>query len=514
MHFGRELLKQASCFRRLPSLIVPRFSSSVLDYNPESPEACRTKTIAWVRSIRRHKVKTFLNVNDGTSSTDLQVVCSTPDVPNGLSIGSAVCIGGEIVLRPINGQEFATELRADHIDLLSPPEVNTKEESDIIVGAMSRSRPRLGLLRSEKGLYWRHRLPEMAAMLRLRAACKSITHRAMQDRGYLEVDTPILTTADCEGSGETFLVIPTSGGLKGGEETLQSSDECTDTDSQKPTPLLHLTVSAQLHLEALAIGMNKVYTLSPTFRAEPSHSRFHLAEFLMLEAESVTMTTTEALCDEVEAVVRKITTMYLETISSPSSGSSTPQKDLALVLSYLAEPLDSTDTTTHLNSLEFVLSCPFTRMTFHEALATLDRLGKRSLASETNGFNKEEEQALCISAGNGAVFVTDFPLNQKPFYCSRSPANAMTSAAVDLLIPGVGEMVGGSVREANRERLLERMPGGEAGTLNWYADLRGHGGTPHGGFGLGFDRMLLWLLGVYNIRDTVTFPREVGKIYL
>ncbi|VDO03336.1 unnamed protein product [Rodentolepis nana] len=503
------------------------------------------------------------------------VVCSTPDIPNGLSVGSAVSIGGEIVLRPINGEEFATELRADHIDLLSPPEVDKKEENDVIIGALSRSRPRLGLLRSEKGLYWRHRLPEMAAMLRLRAACKSIVHRAMQDRGYLEspknlvdlmfqptrgsvamatntlwmgatpatlffesfpirvrtvflpasdefelnelvkkVDTPILTTADCEGSGETFLVTPTASSLKEGEETLQSSDGCVDREGQRQTPSLHLTVSAQLHLEALAIGMNKVYTLSPTFRAEPSHSRFHLAEFLMLEGESVAMTTTEALCDEVEAIVRKITTMYLESISSSSSGSSTPQKDLALVLSYLAESLDSMNVTTHLSSLDSILSRPFTRMTFHEALATLNRLGKRTLASETNGFSKEEEQALCLSAGNSAVFVTDFPLSQKPFYCSRSPANAMTSAAVDLLIPEVGEMVGGSVREDNRERLLERMPGGEVGTLNWYADLRGHGGAPHGGFGLGFDRMLLWLLGVYNIRDTVTFPREIGKMYL
>lgn len=115
------------------------------------------------------------------------MVCSTPDVPSGLSVGSAVCVGGEIVIRPINDQEFSTELRADHIDLLSSPEVNKGEEGEVIFGAMSRSRPRLGLLRSEKGLHWRHRLPEMAAMLRLRAACKSIVHRAMQDRGYLEV---------------------------------------------------------------------------------------------------------------------------------------------------------------------------------------------------------------------------------------------------------------------------------------------------------------------------------------
>lgn len=189
-------------------------------------------------------------------------------------------------------------------------------------------------------------------------------------------------------------------------------------------------------------------------------------------------------------------------------------QDLDLVLSYLSESPGTASTIDHMNSLESTISRPFTRMTFYEALALLDRLGKRTTASETSGFNKEEEQALCSSVGNGGVFVTDFPSAQKPFYCSASSMDASTSAAVDLLIPGVGEMVGGSVRETNGERLLERMPGGVLGALGWYTDLRGHGSAPHGGFGLGFDRMLMWLLGVRNIRDTVIFPREIGKMYL
>ena len=164
-------------------------------------------------------------------------------------------------------------------------------------------------------------------------------------------------------------------------------------------------------------------------------------------------------------------------------------------------------------------------MTFHDALNYLESRGKRNAAS-TTGFNKEEEQALCAAVGSkggcgGAVFVTDFPATQKPFYCAQSTASTsarhqgeLTVAAVDLLMPGVGEVVGGSVREVERETLLMRMPGGKGGALGWYAALRGHGGAPHGGFGLGFDRMLLWLLGAYNIRDVVTFPREIGKMYL
>lgn len=255
-----------------------------------------------------------------------------------------------------------------------------------------------------------------------------------------------------------------------------------------------------------------MYTLSPTFRAEPSHSRLHLAEFLMLEAESVTMTTVDALCDEIESIVRDIASPYLDLLSTIS------QNDLHHILSYLSETPGAVSPSEHLKTLQSVLSRPFTRMTFHEALDYLERHGKRNSTTNTevSGFNKEEEQALCVTVGGG-VFVTDFPAAQKPFYCAQSLTSKNTEpsvAAVDLLIPGVGELVGGSVRESQKEVLLTRMPGGETGALGWYANLRGHGGAPHGGFGLGFDRLLLWLLGVYNIRDTVTFPREIGKMYL
>ncbi|KAL5112214.1 putative asparagine--tRNA ligase mitochondrial [Taenia crassiceps] len=478
----RRVLQVGFCIRR------QLFSSSPV----EVVDVPRATTIAWVQSIRRHKTKTFLNVNDGTSPNDLQVVCLTSNVPQGLSVGSAVCVEGQVVLR---GQSNESEVRAESIRLLSPPATATTAETSHIVGAMSHSRPRLGLLRSEHGLFWRHRLPEIAAMLRLRAACKSIVHRALQARGYLEVDTPILTTADCEGAGETFLVKSTS-----------------KTEEDQVSAPLHLTVSAQLHLEALALGMSKVYTLSPTFRAEPSHSRLHLAEFLMLEAESVTMTTVDALCDEIESIVHGIASPYLNLLSTTS------QNDLRHVLSYLSETPSAVAPSEHLETLQSVLGRPFARITFSEALSYLERHGKRSFTANTgvSGFSKEEEQALCVSVGGG-VFVTDFPAAQKPFYCAPSLTSrnaAPLAAAVDLLIPGVGELVGGSVRESRKEVLLIRVPGGETGALRWYANLRGHGSAPHGGFGLGFDRLLLWLLGINNIRDTVTFPREIGKMHL
>ncbi len=157
-------------------------------------------------------------------------------------------------------------------------------------------------------------------------------------------------------------------------------------------------------------------------------------------------------------------------------------------------------------------------MTYGEATVFLERHGKRVTSDADGGLNKEEEQALCAGVGeNRGVLLTDFPASQKPFYCAPSGVGGEeTVCGVDLLVPGIGELVGGSVRETCGEALVERMKrqGVEADAMSWYTGLRGHGGAPHGGFGLGFDRLLMWTLGVYNIRDTVPFPREMNKMYL
>ncbi|VDD83984.1 unnamed protein product [Mesocestoides corti] len=533
-------------------LLMARLSSTPapppIDPGPANQESPRTTTIAWVQSVRRHKTKTFLNVNDGSSPNTLQAsyktsdgklnrtvllqaVCSTSSLPEGVTVGSAVSVDGRLVRRqqPSDSAADSVELHADSVRLLSAPGAGGNSN---LVGAMSHSRPKRGLLRSEKGLAWRHRLPEMSSVLRLRAACKSIVHRALQSRGYLEVDTPILTTTDCEGAGETFLVTPTSPTTTAPLDDSVPEDEVESEEESEKRPVpLHLTVSAQLHLEALAIGLSKVYTLGQTFRAEPSHSRFHLAEFLMLEAESVTMSSTEALCAEIEAIVRDITSSYLQHLSSgcprewhfnnighlksKSDAMSLFQTDLDLVLSYLTEPRGCVKSNVHLDRLESILNRPFERIPYKEAIAFLERQGRRSEGG-ASGLNKDDEQAICAGVGGRAVFITDFPATLKPFYCAVSSTAPDLVCGVDLLVPGIGELVGGSVREANADALVERMvrQGLEPASMTWYTGLRGHGGAPHGGFGLGFDRLLLWTLGVYNIRDVVPFPREINKMHL
>nr|VZI25515.1 unnamed protein product [Spirometra erinaceieuropaei] len=513
-----------------------------------------------------------------------KVVCSSDAMPEGVAVGSAVSVRGRLVLRPQRRHrqhtdhhqkeekvvespegDFTTDLVADVVRNLSgepSAEVGAAaitEADASLLGAMSASRPKLGLLRSDRGLAWRHRVPEMAAALRLRAVCKSIVHRVMQERAYLEVDTPILTRTDCEGAGETFLVKSTKPDLT-----------CTSGGSEESPPAehtdVHLTVSAQLHLEALALGMGRVYTLSPTFRAEPSHSRFHLAEFLMLEAESVLLDSTDTLCTEMEAIVTNIVSSFLGQIEARSSDLSVldtspdmcfadvsaaaaaaaaawcycerfdsslvplifsrplgapdlVQTDLRLVLSYLSEPPNSS-TAEHIAKLRRMLPLPFARVTFTEADNYLQRAG-RSRSSE-DGLSKEEEQEICQWVGDRPVFITDFPASMKPFYCASTGSVTNGSPAcvqaVDLLIPGIGELIGGSVRETDGSALAEKMRrqglNPQSPSMAWYLGLRGHGGAPHAGFGLGFDRLLLWILGVYNIRDTVPFPRELQKIYM
>uniref|UniRef100_A0A0X3PAZ9 Asparagine--tRNA ligase n=1 Tax=Schistocephalus solidus TaxID=70667 RepID=A0A0X3PAZ9_SCHSO len=451
-------------------------------------------------------------------------------MPEHVAVGSAVSVRGRLVLRPLRRRhqqqedeeeqkpgeketpEVTLELVADVIRNLSgqpSAEIGSTTDADhSLLGAMSASRPKLGLLRSDRGLAWRHRVPEMAALLRLRAACKSIVHRVMQERAYLEVDTPILTRTDCEGAGETFLIQstkPTLSATPDGSGELHS-EENTD---------VHLTVSAQLHLEALALGMGRVYSLSPTFRAEPSHSRFHLAEFLMLEAESVLLDSSAALCTEMETIVASIVSSFLEKLDSRASDL---PKDLHLVLSYLSESLNSS-IAEHTAKLRRMLLQPFAKVTFTEATNYLQKAGR--FRSSDGGLSKEEEQKICHWVGDRPVFVTDFPASMKPFYCASSSTAKESPAcvqAVDLLVPDIGELIGGSVRETDHSTLAAKMLrqglNPQSPSMAWYLGLRGHGGAPHAGFGLGFDRLLLWILGVYNIRDTVPFPRELEKIYM
>ena len=279
-----------------------------------------------------------------------------------------------------------------------------------------------------------------------------------------------MTSNDCEGAGETFRI---AGGGAEGEFFGRRA---------------YLTVSSQLHLEAMAMGLSRVYTLSPCFRAERSQTSRHLAEFWMLEAEWAFVEQVDELCDVVEGAIRAVVDKL--------------EKDDEVVL---ADEVKA----------QMKQRGRWRRITYTTAIQQLRNeqhtTGQFEFDAEWGkGLSSEHERWL---ARDGPVFVTDYPAHIKPFYMRVNPDNE-TVACFDLLVPGVGELVGGSLREDREHKLLERMAGMDLDSFQWYVDLRRYGGAPHGGFGLGFERLIAWLAGIDNIRECIPFPRWTNKLLL
>lgn len=335
-------------------------------------------------------------------------------------------------------------------------------------------------------------------------------------RDFIQVHPPIITSSDCEGAGEVFTVAPAASSLPdAGEEQAQGSDHFF----QSPK---YLTVSAQLHLEALAQSVGRVWSLSPTFRAEKSDTPRHLSEFYMLEAEEVFVDDVHRIMDVVESMIRDIA---IGLQNSPVGEELLKARDEA-------QPQEEGPATTRAllsQRWQCLVDGPWPRITYREAIEHL----KTAEAHKTvhfafppdyqQGIQTEHERFLAETVGQGGpVFVTDYPRQLKPFYMAPSrdiPATQEeeTVACFDLLVPEICELVGGSMREHRLPELEEsmkqhglRINSGSAdldGSLQWYLDLRRYGSVPHGGFGMGFDRLLCYLSGVSNIRDIVSFPR-------
>lgn len=316
-------------------------------------------------------------------------------------------------------------------------------------------------------------------MLRLRSAALMAVHAAFQSQGFFHVHTPVLTSNDCEGGGNVFSVQPAkpAAAAAGGEPFFG-----------RP---VFLTVSAQLHLEAVAMSLSRVYTVGPTFRAENCNTRRHVCEFCMVEAEEAFVSSLDVLLQRTEGVVRAVFSSLVGTC----------EQDVAAV----APP-------GHVQAVQEALDKPFARLTYTECINTL-----QSAEDEKSGvqdikwgqdLGAEHEEYLIRHCGGGPLFVTHFPRTLKPFYMKeRHPG---TVEGFDLLAPFGGELCGGSLREDDPTVLEERMRealGEIAEPFSWYLDLRKYGSAPHGGFGLGFDRMLQYFLAVKNIRDVVPFPR-------
>uniref|UniRef100_A0A8C5EM79 Aminoacyl-transfer RNA synthetases class-II family profile domain-containing protein n=1 Tax=Gouania willdenowi TaxID=441366 RepID=A0A8C5EM79_GOUWI len=388
--------------------------------------------VGWVRSVRTQKAHIFLHVNDGSSLQSLQVVAGAELNDQLLTFGSAVEVTG--ILKKSPHQKQAVELEAQRIHVIG-------ECDPVDFPFKIKERHNLEYLRQFPHL--RCRTNAFSSLLRIRSEATAAFHSFFKDNGFVQIHTPVITSNDCEGAGELFQVEPSSVG-----------DAHREFFFSVPA---FLTVSGQLHLEVMSGAFSRVYTFGPTFRAENSQSRRHLAEFYMVEAELGFLRSLNDLTKVMEDMFKSTTEQ---------------------VLARCVEDVDLF----HRHRLSLQWGCD---------------------------LKTEHEKHLVKHCGNVPVFVTDYPYRLKPFYARANqdpPQN--TAAAVDLLVPGVGELCGGSLREERLDVLTAHLEdAGLEDTYDWYLDLRRFGSVPHGGFGLGFERFLQCVLGVDNIKDVIPFPR-------
>ncbi|XP_077983952.1 asparaginyl-tRNA synthetase-like [Glandiceps talaboti] len=333
----------------------------------------------------------------------------------------------------------------------------------------------------------RCRTNSFGALLRLRNTATMAIHSYFQDNGFINVNTPIITSNDCEGAGELFQIEPSNSN----RDTQSKAEDQNSTNHFFDVPA-YLTVSGQLHLEVMASALSKVYTLGPTFRAENSQTRRHLAEFYMLEAEMAFTDSLEDIMLIMENCVKCSTQTVLE--KSP--------EDVELFFKFVSP--------NQKEILKLLLEREYKRITYTEAINILQKTKEQFKFSTEWGsdLQSEHENFLVQYFDNTPVFVTDYPASLKPFYARENQDKPATVAAVDLLVPGVGELFGGSLREERLDLLQEKLIKlGLQDEYDWYIDLRRHGSVSHGGFGMGFERYLQCILGIHNIKDVIPFPR-------
>lgn len=476
----------------------------------------------WVRSIRKQKRVAFAAVSDGSTVDSLQAVLKPEDAAeyvntnNGtkrqvnancrLSTGTAVKLKGD--WRASAGSKQSHELQVSAVEVLG----ENNAESSLLQPKYQTPE----YLRTIPHL--RARIPSNALLLRLRSQLISALTNFFNRHDFVQTHTPVITSSDCEGAGEVFTVSSTP---PVDLEQRTKARDAAQVDHFFRTPK-YLTVSAQLHLEALAQAVNRVWTLSPTFRAERSDTPRHLSEFYMLEAEMCFVRGLNEVMDLVEDMLRSAvgelrgSPIFSELLKTKDAAG---QQDLEGGQAYVPSA-------TIQQRWDGLIAQQWPRITYAQAIdALLDAQSTKEAKfafepSYRDGFQAEHERYLASTIGQGSpVFVTDYPQSQKPFYMppSTSTANsrgsADTVACFDLLVPDLYELVGGSLREHRSAELLEAMQAkGVAGNnLDWYQDLRKYGSVPHGGFGLGFDRLLCYLAGVANVRDVVAFPRWYGR---
>lgn len=435
----------------------------------------------WVRTRRDSKSFFFLELNDGSCLGNIQVVVNDdlsnyPDLGD-LATGSSVSVKGGLVASLGKGQKW--EVRASEVQGLG----------SVAEGyPLQKKRHSVEFLREIPHL--RSRTNLFGAIFRVRSRLSFAIHSFFQERGFFHVHTPIITTSDCEGAGEMFRVT-TLDAISPPNDGEGNVDFGQDFFGQQT----HLTVSGQLEGEAFATALGKIYTFGPTFRAENSHTSRHASEFWMVEPE-IAFCDLKGDMDLAEEFVKCVIGKVLET-----SG-----EDMNLFMQFIDKELQ--------RRLEFVIERPFQRVSYSDAVEILEKSGQTFEHSVEWGANLQSEHERFLSEVHFKCPLTvyDYPKEIKPFYM-RANDDGKTVAAMDVLVPGIGEIVGGSQREERLDILLDRMrsAGVDEKDYRWFTDLRRYGSVPHSGFGLGFERLLMFITGVSNIRDVIPFPRTPGS---
>lgn len=431
----------------------------------------------WVRTARNSKNVAFIELNDGTSLKHIQIVVdkeSGVDFEDALKLGSSLKVEGTVV----EGRNGVPEINA---------------ESIVVIGTcpaeypLQKKRHTLEFLRTMPHL--RGRTNTFNAVMRVRSVLAQAIHEYFRSKNFVYVNTPLITGSDCEGAGEMFQVttIGYSTDYKNEQEYYEN-----DFFGRKAG----LSVSGQLEGEMAAMAMGKIYTFGPSFRAENSNTPKHLAEFWHVEPEIAFAELPEVI-ETAEDMIKHVIRTLLDTCPN----------EMKFFDEHFEKGL--------IDRLEELISHDFGVVTYTEAIRLLKESGENFVYPVEWGCDLQTEHERYISEKvfKKAVFVTDYPKEIKSFYMKQNP-DGKTVAAVDLLVPGVGEIIGGSEREADYDKLVATMQerGMNLDLYTDYLELRKYGSVPHGGFGLGFERLIMYVTGMQNIRDVILFPRTVGTI--
>jgi len=430
----------------------------------------------WVRNHRKQKEFGFIDFNDGTSFKNVQIVYddkleSFLEIQK-LRVGSAIRAKGKVVSSPASGQEFEVVLESLEVlgDCPEDYPIQPKRHTREFLREQAYLRPRTNLF---------------SAVFRVRSIAAMAIHEYFQGRGFVYVHTPLITTTDCEGSDQMFKITTL-------DFNNLPKDEDGKVDMSKDLfgKTSYVTGTGQLHGEAFALSYKKIYTFGPTFRTENSNTKTHANEFWMIEPE-IAFCDLEGLMDIEEEMLKFVVSYVLEKCPD----------EIEFFDKFVEKGLKE--------KLEKLVQSKFVRITHHDVVDILKKANvKWEFAPDYEEDIAKEHERYITEYFNGPVFITDWPKDIKAWYMKVNE-DGKTVAAVDLEIPGAGELMGGSQREENYDKLISRI--GEMGvdkdTVDWFCNLRKFGGCYHSGFGMGFERLLIYLTGVDNIRDVIPFPR-------